>query len=148
MLGTPSRPVTSRTTARQSTSPATKAPAATRMRAVRRVIVLETFGASETHAASEAHGDAGGDDLIEHRGTVVRPQRHRPGDQHTGHASDRGQRPAASKGWGGCGFGHRLTYPRRTGAIPGIYDGGAHPALAAFEICAGAIPTSQPVQYA
>src|SRR5688572_18391502 len=111
MLGTPSRPVTSRTTARQSTSPATKAPAATRMRAVRRVIALETFGASEAHVASETHGDAGGDDLVEHRGTVVRPQRHRPRDQHAGNTGDRGERSPASRGWDGCGFGHRRTLP-------------------------------------
>src|SRR6516162_9466320 len=73
--GDDSRPVTIKTTPKQSTSPARNAAVITRMRVLRAVI----SDPAACRERSQAGGDPCDDHLVEHRGAVVGPERHRCG---------------------------------------------------------------------
>src|SRR5262249_60410367 len=99
--GDESLPVTIRTTPKQSTSPARNAALITRMRMLRAVIP-DPAGCCKR---SQAGGDPCDDHLVEHCGTIVRPERHRcsehdaegRGDEHE-RAGTKGRRSASRLG--------------------------------------------------
>src|SRR6202023_1016254 len=76
-----SRPDTTSTSASTLASPATKAETISSKRVVR----------ADIDDILEASCDAGRDHLVEHRASVMRPQRDRAGEQHAGRSCDEQQ---------------------------------------------------------
>src|SRR5437764_4101274 len=102
--GTGVRPVTSKTTPKQNTSPAQKAPSTSKRRMLRGLIME-----ADLDVCSETGHKPGDDHLVKHRRAVMGPQRHRSREQKPARGRHDHERSQRGRRRGGCAIGHRYS---------------------------------------